>query len=154
MNLTPTKLLFHVVNLLNLLFMMLIVKIVWLVLKSWMKMVVNFMFPVSLNQSMLVKMMKTLMMMNMTMKMVLYEYLTTILGLVLFFIFKLNIYKMVKGIYYLFSPFNSLIRKMIRNVFFFSFGKKKKSEIWIRTQYAFYKLLNASEAYVPYFMPV
>jgi hypothetical protein len=30
----------------------------------------------------------------------------------------------------------------------------KKSEIWIRTQYAFYKLLNASEAYMPYFMPV
>ncbi|CAG8457057.1 771_t:CDS:10 [Funneliformis caledonium] len=29
-----------------------------------------------------------------------------------------------------------------------------QSEIWIRTQYAFYKLLKASEAYVPYFMPV
>jgi len=29
-----------------------------------------------------------------------------------------------------------------------------KSEIWIRTQYAFYKLLKASEAYVPYFIPV
>nr|AOP04004.1 C-5 cytosine-specific DNA methylase [Rhizophagus irregularis] len=41
-------------------------------------------------------------------------------------------------------------------IFYFQieYSQDGQSEIWIRTQYAFYKLLNASEAYVPYFMPV
>src|ERR1700722_18727481 len=101
MNLTTTKIPFHAVSLKNLLYMMLIVTIEWLVSKNWMKMVVNFMFLVSSNQFLLVKMMKIFMMMNMMMKMVPYEFLINILGLVLFFIFKLNTHKMVKGIYYL-----------------------------------------------------
>ncbi|CAG8514276.1 1845_t:CDS:2, partial [Acaulospora colombiana] len=51
---------------------------------------------------------------------------------------------------------NSEQRLRTSTIFYFEiyYTQDGQSEIWLRTQYAFYKLLRASDDYVPYFMPI